>query len=357
PGQPVYNKGPMRSDHWGWLEIFPQHGFVENEKGNYEQVTVGVSQNWSAERGLTAMNAPGAFGRSYTHKNGHNDQPGVVNMGLNFQEQWDRAFELDPELVFITGWNEWIAGRYEEWQQQHNAFPDQFDHENSRDIEPMKGGHADSYYYQMTANIRRFKGMPKPLEFSEGSSKKMDGKFDDWEKTLPEFISHKGNSLHRYHPGWGDVVYKNKTGRNDITAAKVSSDDAYLYFYVATAEPLTSQKDPGWMRLFIDVDRNKESGWEGYDFVVNRQHPGKKAVLEKHSGAGKWTKAGDIEYAFSGNEMEKRIPKNALGITGSPNIEFKWSDNMQEEGDIMDFLIHGDVAPLGRFNFYYYSSD
>src|SRR5690606_41406262 len=65
PGQPVYNMGPQRPDHWGWLEIAPQHGFVKLENGGFEQVTVGVSQNWSKERGLTAMNAPGSFGRSY----------------------------------------------------------------------------------------------------------------------------------------------------------------------------------------------------------------------------------------------------------------------------------------------------
>src|SRR3546814_11564565 len=40
PGQPVYNKGPQRPDHWGWLEIFPQHGFVEDPDGSFEQVTV-----------------------------------------------------------------------------------------------------------------------------------------------------------------------------------------------------------------------------------------------------------------------------------------------------------------------------
>src|SRR3546814_2153103 len=112
------------------------------------------------------MNAPGSFGRSYTHANGHSREPGAVNRGLNFQEQWDRALELDPELIFITGWNEWIAGRYEEWQQQHNAFPDQFDQEHSRDIEPMKGGHGDNYYYQMVANISRFKGLPPEPEVS-----------------------------------------------------------------------------------------------------------------------------------------------------------------------------------------------
>jgi len=86
PGQPVYDKGPERPNHWGWLEIYPQHGFVENGEGGFEQMTVGVAQNWSEERGLTALNAPGAFGRNYTHENGHNNDPFAVNYGYNFQE-------------------------------------------------------------------------------------------------------------------------------------------------------------------------------------------------------------------------------------------------------------------------------
>ncbi|MDP4206736.1 MAG: hypothetical protein Q8859_12165, partial [Bacteroidota bacterium] len=56
PGQPAYNTGPSRNDQWGWLEICPQHGYVDNGYGGYEQVTVGVAQNWSSARGLTAMN-------------------------------------------------------------------------------------------------------------------------------------------------------------------------------------------------------------------------------------------------------------------------------------------------------------
>ena len=32
PGQPVYNVGPQRPDHWGWLEIYPQHGFAPKKE-------------------------------------------------------------------------------------------------------------------------------------------------------------------------------------------------------------------------------------------------------------------------------------------------------------------------------------
>ncbi|HEX8607555.1 MAG TPA: hypothetical protein VF679_02820, partial [Pedobacter sp.] len=47
PGQPVYDKGPQRKNQWGWLEIYPQHGFVKNPDGSFEQMTVSTSQNWT----------------------------------------------------------------------------------------------------------------------------------------------------------------------------------------------------------------------------------------------------------------------------------------------------------------------
>ncbi|MFT4016476.1 MAG: hypothetical protein QM668_05900 [Agriterribacter sp.] len=353
PGQPVYNKGPEKNDHWGWLEIYPQHGFVKTANGGFEQVTVGVAQNWSKARGLTAMNAPGAFGRSYTHANGHDSSAYAVNYGLNFQEQWNRALEINPEFVFITGWNEWIAGRYDVWQQQTNAFPDECNQEGSRDAEPMKGGHGDNYYYQMVSNIRRFKGVPAVQTPSAPATIPIDGRFSEWGAVQPSYISPKGNTMHRNSSGWGSLHYTNTTGRNDIVLSKVARDKDNIYFYVETAAALSPGTDAGWMRLFIDIDNNKNTGWEGYDFLINRTSPGKKAVIEKTDGAWYWQPAGEVEYAVNGNKLEIKVPKSLIGVTGEPDFSFKWSDNMQQEGDIMDFWLNGDAAPAGRFNFHY----
>lgn len=352
PGQPVYDKGPERKNHWGWLEIYPQHGFVKKPDGGYEQMTVGTAQNWTKANGLSAMNSKGAFGRSYTHKNGHDTRPDAHLYGLNFQEQWDHALKQDIELVFITGWNEWIAGRYKNWQGQDNAFPDQFDTEHSRDIEPMKGGHQDNYYYQMIANIRKFKGMPAPPEPSHAVSITVDGEFHDWESVMPEFRSHKGNTLHRDADGFSGTHYINTSGRNDIVKAKVAHDKKFFYFYVETAEEMGPSSDNAWMTLFIDADKDKKTGWEGYDFVINRKSPEYKAYLEKSLGGWKWKQIHQVEFRQMGTQMEIKVPASILKLK-TKSLQFKWSDNMQNEGDVMDFLINGDVAPLGRFNYEY----
>lgn len=365
PGQPAYQGGPQSNEQWGWLEIYPQNGYVRQADGTFEQMTVGVAQNWSAERGLTAMNAPNTFGRSYTHRHGQPVMPDnlitpdITAQGLNFQEQWERALEVDPEFVFVTGWNEWIMGRYEEWQQQKNAFPDEFSMEKSRDIEPMKGGYGDNYYYQLIANIRRFKGMPDSKVQVPVTKKKIDWNY--WETVDNGFRTHRHNTMLRNSRGWGSQHLVNNSGRNDLTEAKVACDAKNICFYIECAETITPSTDSAWMRLFIDVDCNHETGWEGYDYVVNRLSPtGGTSLLEACRGnSWMWDRGKRIHYEVQGNKMFVVIPRRYLGLRrGQPvRIQFKWSDNMQQEGDILDFLVNGDVAPLGRFNYEFTISD
>jgi ATP-dependent phosphoenolpyruvate carboxykinase len=107
--------------------------------------------------------------------------------------------------------------------------------------------------------------------------------------------------------------------------------------------------------LFIDIDKNKSTGWNGYDYVVNRVNPDKKAIVEKNvSGRWEWSQVAEIKFAVNGNKLELEIPRSILGLSEkSVDIEFKWNDNMQENGNIMDFYVNGDTAPGGRFNFTY----
>lgn len=368
PGQPTYDTGPRQSDHWGWLENAPQHGYVKKESGGYEWATVGVGQNWSEEsHGLSAMNGPKAHGRSYTHADGFGKLTDDSYLyGYNVQEQWDNALELDPDIIFITGWNEWVMGRFEEWQGVENAFPDQFDKENSRDIEPMKGGYGDNYYYQMIANIRKFKGMKEPATASPGKTIIIDGAFEEWDDVRPEFLASRGNTTHRNGYGYFDPAradrqplhYTNDTGRNDLVGAKVTHDAEYLYFMVETAAELTSHTDERWMHLLIDADRKKTSGWEGYDFLVGQYGTDGKVALGRSSGDWKWEMVGLVDYKTAGSRMEIAIPLAFLGWPEgrSFDLEFKWVDNADGTGDIMEFYTKGDVAPSGRFNYRYQAS-
>ena len=53
--------------------------------------------------------------------------------------------------------------------------------------------------------------------------------------------------------------------------SKVAVDKENVYFYVQTANPITSSTDPNWMLLLIDADNNYSTGWYGYDYLIKRK--------------------------------------------------------------------------------------
>lgn len=366
PGQPDYVNGPARNDQWGWLEVYPQHGYVptsgKDGKESFEEVTVGVSQNTSPDRNghCGVFNVKDSYGRSFSRRDGFDPRPDGYLYGWNFSEQWERAYELDPELVFVTGWNEYIAGMWlpkDNWQGDPFSFVDEFDWDRSRDIEPNKGwgDKGDVYYLQLVDRVRKFKGMLKPESVSCPKTVRLEH-FEDWTDVKPYFASYRGNTMHRNARGRYDAYYVDESGRNDITGAKVARDKKNIYFYVETADALTPPTGSHWMQLLIDADRDKSTGWNGYDFIVNRVSPkGGSAILEKNvQGIWMWEEAAKVKIYIKGRRLAIAIPRSCLGLDGEEvDIEFKWNDNMQREGDIMDFYVSGDTAPGGRFNYVY----
>lgn len=358
---PDYWLGPSGPDQWSWLEVYPQHVF-KNAKGEVEQMSVGVAQNALPNTpGPAAMSLKaGAMGRSW-HNGKRDERPGSVNWGLNFQEQWDRALEVDPKFVFVTGWNEWVAGRFLEWhiydhtQAYHpgGLFVDQYDHEYSRDCEPMVGGHGDSYYYQLASNIRRFKGArPRPTAAGP-SAVAVDGSFDDWKPVAPEFRDTIGDTIHRDHIGYGPRLhYRNDTGRNDIVIAKAAYDDANLYFHARAAAQLTPHTDRNWMLLFLDADQDVTTGWLGYDFAVNLEVASDTETTFKAWKGGAWQTIGKVPFRAAGNGIELAVPRKLVGESaGAPAFDFHWADNPQTLDDVSDFGVNGDSAPNRRWNY------
>lgn len=353
PANPVYNAQPKKGE-WGWLSVYPQ-AVYKNMFGKAEQTTVGVAQNWSAQRGLTAMNDENVFGRTYT-SNGYDTGENAKLYGANFAEQFEYALKVDPEFIFVTGFNEWVAGRFDLWQGVVNAFPDQFDDTCSRDIEPTKGDLADNYYYQLVEFIRRYKGVRALVPDTVQTTINIDADADVWQKVPKTYYSYPGNTFDRDDVGYGNIRYTDTSGRNDIIFSKVTSDVDHVYFMVRCATDITSFTDTNWMRLLLDVG-DRKSNWNGYEFIVNRVAPNShKAVLESSTGGWNWEKVGEVDYTLRGDTLQFKIPKAALNIAGSRfTINLKWSDNTLANGDIMDFYLYGDTAPFGRFMYSYKS--
>lgn len=358
PGQPLYRVEQTKQGQWGWLSIYPQDVYY-NADGTPEQITVGVAQNCNSQNGATtSMNGKGVYGRTWSGKNmAYDSRENAKLYGANFAEQFEYALEVDPEFIFVTGWNEWRADRYESWGGVTNGFPDTFNDEYSRDLEPTKGELKDHYYYQLVSFIRRYKGTSAN---TPGSSTIIDiyAEEDQWANVGPYFASYSGDTFDRDGKGFDNLTYQDQSGRNDIVGAKLTYDKDYVYFMVETAEDLTPSSDPAWMRLFLDVQGQDLPNWETFDYVINRVNPGEKAIVERSTGGWNWEQVGEAEYTVSGRRLQIKVARSLLGIAGEDNfvLNFKWSDNMQAEGDIMDFYVSGDVAPNGRFKYQYLAS-
>ena len=96
------------------------------------------------------------WGRGYDHTTGTNSRERALVEGTNFEQQWDTVFKNeadgdggnDVDLVFVTGWNEWIAIKNWDHAEVGYANPtpgmymvDTFNKEYSRDLEMMKDIH------------------------------------------------------------------------------------------------------------------------------------------------------------------------------------------------------------------------
>ncbi len=356
---------------WGWCSEYPQTKFGKKLSGQIEQMCVSVAQN-ANENGLAAMNSPvgtvqgrsfteGEFSYTYTYggKEIRVDKNIADSLlyGLNFQQQWDYAIENDPEFIFVTGFNEWIAGRFDTWIETENAFPDQFSPEYSRDIEPSRGILKDHYYYQLVENVRRFKGTEAPVKAQAEKTIDISGDTAQWDSVLPEYNHYKGLT-DRDSAGWVGYTYENHTGRNDIVSTKTAFDSENVYFIVKTAEAVTAVTDKNSMQLYIDTDFSGISPeWAGFEYRISGYSSANgTAELGKYDEDGSFGKIADVKYTAEENILQLEVPRAALGLTDEKvKFNFKWTDNI-DDTDVMNLYIDGDCAPGGRFAFAFDSS-
>jgi hypothetical protein len=339
---------------WHWEATYPQVYSYDRDPSAPEQVNVSVGQNLHQKTGQVEMMSTGwARGRSF-HDGRVDDRPQSYVYGLNFGEQWNRALDLDPNVVFITGWNEWIAMQLNTGQGPA-IFCDQFNPEFSRDVEMMKGGYGDNYYLQMASNIRRFKGMTPPPQASEEKTIDLSGPFSQWDDVRPVYHDHGLDTLPRDFAGCGNKHYAVRSGRNDFRVLKIARDDRNVYFYAQTEEPITSPTDPNWMWLLVHVDGTAAPNWEGFNFRVNSRICGESETsVESCTGGWRWRQVGAAAYRVEGRRLHLAIPRKLLGIQpGGFAVEFKWIDNAQCPGDIWTASGAGAAAPDGRFRYRY----
>ena len=290
--------------------------------------------------------------------------------GIYFQERWDEALEVDPDFIYLNDWNEWTAGKYRNGKDPSGQadlnidflgrkgnpfyFVDQYNAEFNRTIAPMKGGYTDNYYMQMVENIRRYKGVRQIPENTGMRKIKVDGQFQDWNADGVAYRDTRNDVTHRDHNGYGDFHYTNNSGRNDIVLSRVAVDKKNIFFYAETANPLTNHTDSNWMLLFIDIDQDASTGWDGYDYLINKKVLGKSqtTLMRYDMSSQQWQDAGTLEYAVNQNQMEIAIPRSMLQLKGNAlTFDFKWADNPADLNSVISLCTDGDTAPNRRFNY------
>lgn len=353
-------------DFWTWMCETPQPASYNTKKENaVEEISISAAilANTSSGRSSVKGKQPKVGKLEDGSKDDFQFNLETTGNGLFFAEQMERAADVDPYVVLITEWNEWAAGRwngsghptiantYISWSSSY--YVDCFNPEFSRDIEPMKGGFGDNYYYQLAAFLRQFKGSRVAPAASGQHDITLDGGLSQWADVWPEYRDTTGDTLHRDSLGNGGLVsYKNETGRNDIVSAKVSRANGSTYFLAVCADKLTAPEGDRWMNLFIDSDSNIKTGWYGYDLIINRANENGKASVEKFKdGKFEFEKAGEADIFIGENYVVIAIDNKLGGINGDFN--FKWADNSVPDGEIMQFLDKGDAAPNARFNYAY----
>lgn len=346
-------------DRWAWLDHYPQQPGLKNGAPEYINVAA-------------AHHPVGRYAIGKSTGANRQDPPVYSNEGTYFGIQWERAHEVDPPVIGITQWNEYLAQRFVFPEPRHHVdymvrrplkpgdsfFIDSYSPEYSRDIEPLRGHYRDNMYLQMFGHIRRFKGARPGLASENPRRIEINDDFRQWRRVGPSFYDDLHDANHRYHVSYGsELVYTNTTGRNDLDEMKVSFDSENIYFYVKTKMPLTHHTDSRWMQLLINTDANYHTGWYGYDFIVNHTviSANETTIKAFTNAEQQWHNPRTVRYYYEGNEMHIEIPADLLGInTGRPfHFDFKWVDNSLANNDIMDLYVDGDTAPNGRFNYRY----
>ncbi len=354
--------------NWQWIDRTPQNYGWDKDPSLPEQMPVSVASHPFDNN----------IGKSY-----RKGKPGILNrsgitsqtqIGLYFDEQWKRALEVTPSVVFVTGWNEWVAQRFvnrvdpaskekqytymgKPMKMEQSFFIDLYNEEYNRDIEPMKGGYSDNYYYQLVANIRRFKGLPVAAAASPAHTIRIDGQFRDWVNVKPDYFDPRGDVFHRNWPRVDKKFnYINNTGRNDIIICRVAHDDENAYFYAKTAGKLSPLTNKNWMLLYINNDQSANTGWNGYDFLVNQKiNNNNQTTISRWNGKA-WVSVGILPIRITGSEIELAIPLEKLKqSTKRLNLDFHWADNIQRLNQLTEFFVSGDSAPDRRFNYRYRS--
>jgi hypothetical protein len=331
-----------------WVEwTFPQpiHGRTMN-------VTVAshpaIPMSFSLSRGHQN------WGRGWNTETKQNVEPDI-DKGTFFQSQWDHALSVDPDMITIGGWNEWIA--YKQPYEGEYMLCDAANKEFSRDIEPMNGGYQDAFYIQMIRNIRKYKGVIEKTVPSESTTIDITGNISQWEQ-----VKYSQKNIDDTYPdrdsygGAKTVRYTQSAPTNKLQEIKVTHDKRYLYFYIRFREKITAYigKD-NWLNLLIGTGNPGLKNWESYEYIIGGKIENNKTIVARLQNDFTATKCGESNYSLKDNIIQVQVPRSAVKLgEDEDKFYFKLAAGVENPSNIMNYYQSGSAMPIGRLSYMYY---
>ena len=108
------------------------------------------------------------------------------------------------------------------------------------------------------------------------------------------------------------------------------------------------------MLLFMDTDQKSDTGWFGYDVLINKTVPDDKTTtfMRFDPQAQSWVEGGRLAYRYAGKALELALPRRLLGLRGRTfSFDFHWCDHPADLEGPISLCVNGDSAPNRRFNY------
>jgi hypothetical protein len=346
--RPQWPSDPVYHDGLPWVEwTFPQplHNKIMN-------VTVASHPAIPMSFSLTRGNKNWGRGWNVTTKE---NIEADVDKGTFFQSQWDNALSVNPDMLSIGGWNEWIAYK-QPWEGEY-MLCDAANKEFSRDIEPMNGGYQDAFYLQLISNIRKYKGVSDTSFVAESKTIDISGNVSQWD--LVDYDQKNIDDSYTARDSYGGaqtVRYMQQAPADRISEIKVAHDSQYLYFYIQCKENISQYRsNENWMNLFLGIGEPTLKGWESYDYIIGRKYVNGDALIGRLNGDFSATDCGYAKFSLKDNIIQIQVPKVSVALTGSINkFYFKVAAGVEKPSDIMNYYQTGSSMPMGRLSYMYY---
>ncbi len=343
---------PDKLGGWPWMDfVRPQRVFADLN-GKPEVINVSVAQHPQERFGDSVLYGETRnCGRAF-HNGANDPSPNAYIHGYNFAEQFERALETAPPIMLITGWNEWIAGRWPGPENRPIMFVDCANHEYSRDVEMMRGGYFDNYYMQMVSYVRRYKGS-LPCETNPCEKTEVYENFSD-------------GDIPRDAMGQIDR-YTNYTQRNAIKSISVSHTKETVTFTITAKKDIVKDSRGSFMSIYVS-----NGAAPGFDFVINKKPdfennttgvyaitraPADNSTERPCDDLNNVKEIARVPMEIKGNTLTVTLPLSILNINTAESetfeFWFKAADSTKEYEKVDQFYEDGDCAPLGRLAYIY----